>query len=249
MGPILGRLVQRHNAEVVLEDVYAGNRWSLNSVSYVMGGFGYKDEGAERLPRAWVFSESGEVVIAGEFVLIFFQEGKPTKPIIMGGLRSGAANDFLTVNHNRQEGRENRIALRVRALDANGAETGDLRIEGNPHTEGELRIGATHQIALHVSDDVGALAGVRVVVGPSGVVVSKGGNTEAVLLADTFLGDLQTWAQGLTAFLATASTATTAAQIAAGAATLQPIHAQFVAQLAIATSTGQVYKAQTLEGE
>lgn len=181
---------------VVLRDRW-GNTWAEASVSIVQGGFGYKEDGAQKLPRPFKYDANGGTIIEGDVVLIDFLDGNPKTPVVVGGVRSAKESGFLARGYGDEQAPYNRLAVRLRALDTAGAVSGEVRLDVHkPGNEGGAKLSATTRLELLVTDDLDTeAAAIRITIADGKVTVEAGGLTEPVLKATTFQTDL---AAGLT---------------------------------------------------
>lgn len=123
---------------VVLRDAF-DNDWPVSRVTIMQGGWGFDEEGVAKLPRPQVYDRSGNVVVQGDRVLIFFPDGDTTTPVVMGGIRSVSATDFLPTTY--APGRSvNRLAIRVRARDDQGTELGTVDVVIADDDDGTLEV-------------------------------------------------------------------------------------------------------------
>lgn len=225
-----------YGSEVVLRDRW-GNVWSRASVSIVQGGFGYAEDGAQKVPRPFKYDAQGNTVIEGDVVLIDFLDGNPKTPVVLGGVRSARATGFLSRGHHDEKAPYNRLRVRLRALDVDGNEVGDARVDiHGDDGEGSIRVSATAKLQLLVSSDLDGGSPIRLTVADGKVTVEGGGTTEPVLLGRTYTADEL---KALT-------------QVSAGLASMGlPVTdvAAFVASLTAAGTAGTPYLSQKLEAE
>lgn len=185
-----GRFID-YGDRVVLAD-FDGNTWAAESVSIVQGSFGYRDDGVVKLPRPWTFNAStGLPTIEGDVVVVQFVNDNPATPIVMGGVRSAKASDFLERNHGDGDRPFNRLAMRLRALDAAGAVVGEARVDVHGALgPGTIRALTTGTLELVLAPDLATEAGALTLRIKDGVVtVTAGGAPVPVLLADPFSSD------------------------------------------------------------
>ncbi len=221
-----------YGGRIVLRDRW-GNTWAEDSVSVVQGGFGYREDGAQKLPRPFKYDASGATVIHGDVVLIDFLDANPKTPIVVGGVRSAKESGFLARGYADEAAPYNRGAARLRSLDTAGNVTGEVRLDiHGDRGDGTAKLSATSAIELLVSDDLETeSAPIRITIAGGKVTVEGGGLTEAVLKATTFQSDL---AAGLTEVVA-----------ALGALGLPAVSLGVV----VATATAGTYAAAKLEAE
>jgi len=176
---------------VVLRDRW-GNTWAEESVSIVQGGFGYKEDGAQKLPRPYTYDANGGVVVEGDVVVIDFLDGNPKTPLVLGGVRSAKDAGFLSRGYQDEDAPYNRMAARLRALDTSGGVVGEARLEVHASgDEGGVKLSATAKLELLVASDLDSEASpIRVTIADGIVTVEGGGLTEPVLKATTFQADL-----------------------------------------------------------
>lgn len=228
-----GKFVDRGQGGIVFTSV-DGETWPSEAVTVLQGSFGWNEDGLDRQPRAWLYDAAGKVVVEGDVVIFGHLNGNARTPVVLGAVHSSRATGFI--RSRRSTADRNRIAFRLRCLNEQGAQTGELRAEGNPGGDGELRVAATHRLNFQVNSNV-ENAGIGLQLNLEGAAeFTRGGVVEPVILGKTFLSDLQTFNTALTAFLTTCSTATTAAQVAAAAATLLPLHQVWAAKVATSVS-------------
>jgi len=138
---------------VVLRD-RRGNDYALRQVSIVQGGFGFDVEGVSKLPRPEVIDPTtGAVIVRGDRVLILWLDGNPTTPVVLPGVRSLRADDFLPVDHSSGAD-PNRWAMRVRARDDAGNVLGTVDIElcRNAADAGTARVTASGDVSIQASE-------------------------------------------------------------------------------------------------
>lgn len=177
---------------VVLRDRW-GNTFALQSVTIMSGTFGFDHDGFEKLPRPWKYDDDGKVVVRGDVVVIDFLDGNPKTPVVRGGARQATADDFLARNHGDVEAPYNRCRARLRALDADGAVQGEVRLRVNDGADGDVKVQATGALELFVGDDLDADGGIYVTIGGGVVTVrTAAGTSEGVILGKTFLSGLST---------------------------------------------------------
>lgn len=184
----VGWFVERGDS-VVLFDRH-GNVYNPEWVSIVTGSWGFTGEGMAKLPRPARYDGQNEV-IRGDRVLIFFLDGHPRRPVVMGGVRGIKAVPFLPYNH--AAGKANRLALRVQPLDAGGAVAGRVDVEVAHTDAGDVAIGVTSSLEVRAAADLDRTtpAGTRVRVDPDGLTVTgPTGSTDQVVLGRAFLTDL-----------------------------------------------------------
>lgn len=229
----VGRFIDKGNRVVLASD--NGGQWELSSVSIVTGGFGFKEDGSELLPRPWLYDVTQQVIVEGDIVLIQFRNNNGKLPIVMGGLRSATDVGFLARGYQDEVAPYNRLAIRRRALSTLGLPTGDARVEVHgargADDPGVIKVSSTQRIEILVAPNLDTDAGAIWVTVENGVVtVENGGITEKVLKGETFSTDS-----------AAALTEITAALAALGFAGLAAAH--------IAALTAGAYTATTLEAE
>jgi len=228
-----GKFVDRGEGGIVFTSA-DGDVWPSETVTILQGPFGWNEDGFDRLPRAWVYDAAGKVVVEGDVVIFGHLNGSARTPVVLGAVHSSRATGFIRAR--RAGADRNRVAARVRCLNGLGTQTGELRIEGNPGDDGELRVAATHRLRMQVAPSIeDADAGLRLDMATA-AEFTRGGTAQPVILGATFLGDLQTFNTALTAFLTTCSTATTAVQVAAAAATFLPLHQVWATKVATSVS-------------
>lgn len=206
-------------ARITLVDL-DGNRWPLEQVTILHGGWGSGQEGASGLPRPWRYTDAGKVQVEGDLVWIDFDRANPRRPVVVGCIRILRASDFLPERHDAPGARDNRKALRVRPVNDAGAETGHLDVEAARDDRGTLDVRGTHRLRFAVGpSDTNTTIEVVVEGAEVKVFASTEGAARSVLVSDGLQQDLGVLLVALQAFLVGTSTAVTAAQIAAFAAT------------------------------
>lgn len=233
-----GRFVD-YGDRVVLVD-RNGNTWAQERVAVVQGGFGFAEDGAQKLPRPYKFDATGAVVIEGDPVLIDFLDGNARRPVVLGGIRSTAPGSFLDRGYDEADAPYNRAAVRLRALSSSGAVDGEVRVDVHGAAgPGVFRVLATDTIEVVVADDLDTEAGaLRITVSGGKVTIDAGGVTEPVILGSTFLGDLNDWLLAFTTLVTACGSATTAPQVAAAFAAFAASHATLAGQVGASVAAG-----------
>jgi len=152
-GVTTGRLVYYNETTIALRDKH-GNSWSLSSVSFAVGHWGSVHEGVEKLPRPWRYDEKGQATVRGDLLLVDFVDGDPSLPIVLGVVRSTTPTDFLAYNHRGTGGKSNRLRLRLAPLDADGNETGEIRVKMADDDSGTVEVEASDGLLLEVGTDL-----------------------------------------------------------------------------------------------
>jgi hypothetical protein len=137
-----GWFVRLTPSDIRLRDRY-GNRWPLDQVTILHGGWGFDTEGVVKLPRPAEYNSTGEETIRGDRVLILFLEGSRKRPVVLPGARriQATALDFLPYNHGSPEGADpNRLAARVQPLDSSGDPIGSVDFEAGYDETAGLRL-------------------------------------------------------------------------------------------------------------
>lgn len=109
-----------YGSKVVLSG-RGGMSWDLNRVSIITGSFGFTKEGMVKLPRPTLYAPgTQEVIIQGDAVCIFFIDGHPKRPVVMGGIRGITSdpdpNPFqppLAYNHDSEGANPNHLFIRL----------------------------------------------------------------------------------------------------------------------------------------
>ena len=222
----------------VLRDRW-GNTWAEESVSIVQGGFGYAEDGAQKLPRPFRYDPiTGKTVIEGDVVLIDFIDQNPKLPVVMGGVRSARETGYLDRGYADAEAPYNRLAARLRALDTAGNVTGEMRLDVHGDDgDGAAKLATTTRIELLVSPDLDTEATpIRVTIEGGKVTVEGGGLTEPVLLGRTYTADEAGAVSGI-------------ATVLSGLGFPVPPAVAFAANLVLASTVGAPYLSQRLEAE
>lgn len=174
------KLVDRH-----------GNVYDQNWVQVVTGFWGFDEDGSAKLPRPWRYAPgTDQVLVKGDMVLIFFLDGNPHRPVVMGSVRSFSSSgdaeipdtfDFSTAE--AKSASQNTLKGRLRLVDL---DAGDVAFEAAKGTPASPEV----RWSLHAEGDGIAdlqtthYAQIRKVVPIVPV--------EAALRAETFASDLAT---------------------------------------------------------
>ena len=84
IGPRIGGFVDAPGG-IYLRD-REDNRYPLNQVGIASMGF-TENEGRFRFPRPFKYDQEGNLIRRGDTVLIFYERGDMTNPIVFGSLR------------------------------------------------------------------------------------------------------------------------------------------------------------------
>lgn len=175
-----GWFVESKKGGVVLEDRW-GNWWSLAQVSILSGSWGWTEEGVTKLPRVTRFSGS-EVKIEGDRVAIDFLDGNPKLPVVRGGIRPTNTNTFLSYSHNDDGADENRLACRLRQLDANGDESGTVEFQAGHDDGGNAELVISGDLTITISRESGDHT---ITINDDGIQIDAGGTTDVVVNGGT----------------------------------------------------------------
>lgn len=149
--PVAGEVVKRGDTYVVMSA--RGDTWPIERVQFIMGGWGFDEDGVAKLPRPSVYAENGTKTVKGDALLIQFLEGNPRKPVAMAGLRSVKSDDFLPLRHERGVS-ANRLALRLRVRDEDsGADQGVIELELAADDKPSVRLLVEDRIDLELGKD------------------------------------------------------------------------------------------------
>jgi hypothetical protein len=152
-GPTYGWFVD-YGDRVVLVD-RRGNVYNPEWVSIQHGGWGFDGEGFAKLPRPRkIDMTTGEKVIDGDRVLIFFLEGDPRLVVVTAGFRSVKADDWLPYNHQSTGANPNALRARVQPLNSTGQVTGRVDIKIADDDKGTAYLGATDGFTVAVGQDL-----------------------------------------------------------------------------------------------
>ena len=146
-----GRFVD-YGDNVLLADRH-GNTWVLASVTVLSGGFGFREDGVERLPRPWKYDAAGVVVVEGDMVVIDFLDGDCRCPLVRGGIRGVQPNAFFAYNHEAAGAKGagwNRLRARLTARDDTGALLGEVRFKLLDDDLGSMVLQATDSLRIEV---------------------------------------------------------------------------------------------------
>lgn len=141
-GITWGWFVRLSASDIRLVD-RSGNRWPLDQVTILHGGWGYDDEGVVKLPRPSEYDETGTEVVVGDRLLILFLEGSKKRPVVIPGARriQPSAGDFLPYNHGSPAGADpNRLAARIQPRDSSGDPIGSVDLEAGYDGSAGLRV-------------------------------------------------------------------------------------------------------------
>lgn len=191
-GPVEGRFID-YGDSIQLRTYHDGNvnLHSLDRVRIITSFWGGAEEGVQKFPRLWVYDALGGVVERGDIVTVFFADGDPHRPIVMGAARLLKANAIFAQD---QRGADPNTLLARLAPQAAGKVTGDVRMEAGFDGRGELDIKADYQILQSVGGDMEAYAGgdlsIKMAHTATGVEISQISPTEPGVYGSTFLGDL-----------------------------------------------------------
>lgn len=245
-GCIGGRFVERGGRTVLLDD--AGNSYSLEYCTLLMGGWGDASEGVSKLPRVEVVNSAGKVVVPGDRVIIFHARGNPRRPVVLGGVRPLTANDFLTRLHTESGADQNALRVRLLARTSAGAEGGRVDVEAGDGAGGGVTLKATERMEVRVSADPDALTAVQLLLEDGKAEVRSTGVAVPALKGATFLSALQTWDTAMTAFLTALSVDATNPAIQTAATAMLTAHATFAAAVTSSvTAQGAPLLSATLE--
>lgn len=244
-----GEFVKPSSGPIVLVDSW-GNTWQLEQVSFLTGGFGFKEEGAFKLPRPNEIDGQGKVKVPGDRVMILFEDGDPLRPIVLPGVRAIKPNAFFPASHLSEGANPNRWAARVQPLDGDGEATGEVRLLVANNDKGSVSLQATEGITTQVGEDLEGDTFLTITVTQDMVTISKGGTTEAVVLGETFLGGLKDWLTGFSTFLTSLASAADTAGVNAAASAMQGAHNTFAGKVSSSVSApGAPYLSEVTETE
>lgn len=213
---------------VVLRDRW-GNTWARESVTLMQGMFGFNDDGARKAPRPYKYDARGEIEVEGDQVVIDFLDGNPKLPVVLGCV-VGPKEGFLPRGFQDDTAPYNRLAVRLRALDAAGEVVGEIRFDTHGAAgAGVASFQATKTLELLIAEDLDDTSRgyLRLTMTDGTVVIDVGGDAQPVILGISFLTDLKTWLDAIDTLVLACGSATTAPQIATAFSTFAPFHSSF----------------------
>jgi len=192
-----GRFVQVGDV-VVLTD-FSGETWPIEWVQICQGSWGFNDEGIQKLPRPAVYDDIGKEIVKGDHVLIDFLHGNPKLPIVRGGVRSLSSTDFLKPRNDSAGSSPNRLAGRLRPLNAAGEQQAVIEWEAAYDDRGTFRLSigrdmdtaARFYVSLDADRDelsISTSSGSRLVVGKTDVAINTSGGDWFTMQADKASG-------------------------------------------------------------
>jgi len=184
MAPTVGWFAADSKGRVVLVGGKTGSVWGLEKVSILSGSFGFAEEGVEKLPRVYRYDDRGEELVQGDRVLIDFVNGNTDTPVVRGGVRAMSPNAFLHYNHDAEGADENRLAMRLRILDAEGQgeEKGLVEFEAGHDEGGNVTLTLDGALTITVKRDDGDHT---IVIDDEGIKIDAGGSTDVTVNGGT----------------------------------------------------------------
>lgn len=149
-GPTYGWFVDL-GSRIVLRD-NRGVTYQLPRVNLLSGTWGFDREGCAKLPRPFKYDSHGNVEVEGDQVVIWFIDGHPSRPLVQGGVRKLAGDDYYP-RLDADDADPNRLAARVVPLDDDGEEAGLVRLEVAADGVGSLSAHVSDTWTLTVGDD------------------------------------------------------------------------------------------------
>lgn len=184
-GPTYGWFVEDSTGAVVLQDRW-GNVWSIDHVSILSGSFGYDEEGVQKLPRVVRYDAGGDLIADGDRVVIDFLDNNPKLPLVRGGVRSLKAVEFFAARPGAPSADENRLAVRLRPIDAEGNEKGVIELQAGHKVNGEpggnVELSLTGKLTIVIKRDSGDHT---IVIDDDGVKIDAGGTSNVVVNGGT----------------------------------------------------------------
>lgn len=124
--PVSGEIVKRGDLYQLRSE--RGDTWPIERVTFIMGGWGFDQDGTSRLPRPSVYDGTKRTV-KGDALLITFLAGNPRRPVVQAGLRSIRSDAFLPSRHAKGTS-VNRLAMRLQVRDEDTGEVnGAIEVE------------------------------------------------------------------------------------------------------------------------
>jgi hypothetical protein len=234
LPPRVGWLERRGSVLDLVDEL--GNRWPWPDFTLQVGAWGYREDGVAVMPRDHQVDATGAVRVEGDKVLIQFIDGSSRRPIVTGSIAPvGRVADLLV----GPDASPNRVVAILRCLDANGEETGRVRLavaddRKSPtvdlHADDDITVSSPTRVELILVDGNGNPS--RTLALTSSGITAKGTGAASPVCTDALLTRLA----GMMGDLATA--------VVAIPYTLPPTFVQDIAALAAKSDATTVFKGE-----
>lgn len=234
LPPRVGWLEKRGSGLDLVDEI--GNRWPWPDFVLQVGAWGFREDGVAVMPRYHQVGTTGAVQVEGDKVLIQFIDGSSRRPIVTGSISPvGRAGDLLV----GPDASPNRLVAILRCLDANGGETGRVRLavaddKKKPtldlHADDDMTLSSNTSLELVLLDGSGNPS--RVVSLTSTGITAKGTGTASHVCTEALLSRLG----GMMGDLATA--------VATIPYTLPPTFVSDIAELVAKSDATTVFSAE-----